>query len=172
MKELLTELRNKVLYLRNTDELSEKGELIAARLSAVGAVCVAGYFGINPPGFVAAVVALAFGLAAASFFPAIILGIFYKRMNKQGAVAGMIVGIVTMLLYMIKYKLGWFDEQLPSASEWWFGISPEGFGTVAMVINFVVSLVVCHFTSPPPEEVQEIVENIRIPSGAGEAHAH
>lgn len=153
-------------------DISEKGELIAARLSAVAAVCVAGYFGINPPGFVAAVVALAFGLAAASFFPAIILGIFYKRMNKEGAVAGMVVGITAMLLYMIKYKLGWFDATLPSSDEWWFGISPEGFGTIAMLLNFVVSLVVCHFTTPPPQEVQDIVENIRIPSGAGEATGH
>ena len=88
--------------------ISEKGELIAARLSAVVAVCVAGYFGINPPGFVAATVALAFGLAAASFFPAIILGIFYKRMNKEGAIAGMVVGILAMLFYMIKFKFGWF----------------------------------------------------------------
>ncbi|WP_024772654.1 sodium:solute symporter family protein [Aquimarina macrocephali] len=150
-------------------DISEKGELIAARLSAVAAVCVAGYFGINPPGFVAAVVALAFGLAAASFFPAIVLGIFYKRMNKEGAIAGMVVGILCMLLYMIKYKLGWFDETLPPSSEWWFGISPEGFGAVAMVINFVISLVISKFTSAPPKEVQEIVENIRIPSGAGEA---
>ncbi len=149
--------------------ISEKGELVAARLSAVGAVCVAGYFGINPPGFVAAVVALAFGLAAASFFPAIILGIFYKRMNKEGAIAGMVVGITAMLLYMMKYKLGWFDETLPDKSEWWFGISPEGFGTVAMVLNFVVSVVIMKFTPAPPENVQEIVENIRIPSGAGEA---
>ncbi len=153
-------------------KISDKGELVAARLSAVGAVCVAGYFGINPPGFVAAVVALAFGLAAASFFPAIILGIFYKRMNKEGAIAGMVVGIVSMLLYMIKYKLGWFDETLPDKSEWWFGISPEGFGTVAMLLNFVVSITIMKFTSPPPEEVQDIVEKIRIPSGAGEATGH
>ncbi len=150
-------------------DLSEKQELVAARLAAIGAVGVAAYFGINPPGFVAAVVALAFGLAAASFFPAIILGIFYKRMNKEGAVAGMVVGITTMLLYMVKYKLGWFDAEVPSKEEWWFGISPEGFGTIAMVLNFIVSLVVCHLTSPPPKDVQEIVENIRIPSGAGEA---
>ncbi|MCF7560948.1 cation acetate symporter [Sabulilitoribacter multivorans] len=152
--------------------ISEKGELIAARLSAVGAVCVAGYFGINPPGFVAAVVALAFGLAAASFFPAIILGIFYKRMNKEGAIAGMIVGITAMLLYMIKYKLGWFDEALPDKSEWWFGISPEGFGTVAMILNFIVSIFIMKFTPEPPEDVQEIVENIRIPSGAVSAIDH
>ncbi|WP_341216215.1 sodium:solute symporter family protein [uncultured Wocania sp.] len=149
--------------------ISEKGELVAARLSAVGAVCVAGYFGINPPGFVAAVVALAFGLAAASFFPAIILGIFYKRMNKEGAIAGMVVGITAMLLYMIKYKLGWFDDVFPDKSEWWFGISPEGFGTVAMILNFIVSIVIMKFTPEPPKDVQEIVENIRIPSGAGEA---
>ena len=150
-------------------KISEKNELVAARLSAVVAVCVAGYFGINPPGFVAATVALAFGLAAASFFPAIILGIFYKRMNKEGAIAGMIVGIVTMLYYMLKYKLGWFDEVLPSKSQWWFGISPEGFGSVAMLLNFIVSITIMKFTPAPPKEVQDIVERIRIPSGAGEA---
>ncbi|MDA1144989.1 MAG: cation acetate symporter [Bacteroidetes bacterium] len=144
--------------------ISDKGELLAARLSAVVAVCVAGYFGINPPGFVAAVVALAFGLAAASLFPAIILGIFYKRMNKEGAVSGMVVGILLMLFYMAKFKLGWLGDT-PPASEWWFGISPEGFGSVAMVLNFIVSLTVCRFTAAPPQEVQEIVENIRIPSG-------
>lgn len=152
--------------------ISEKGELVAARLSAVGAVCVAGYFGINPPGFVAAVVALAFGLAAASFFPAIILGIFYKRMNKEGVIAGMLVGITTMLLYMMKYKLGWFDNTLPDKSEWWFGISPEGFGTIAMILNFIVSIVVMQFTKAPPKDVQEIVETIRIPSEAPEASEH
>jgi len=144
--------------------ISDKGELLTARLSAVVAVCVAGYFGINPPGFVAAVVALAFGLAAASLFPAIILGIFYKRMNKEGAVSGMVVGILLMLFYMAKFKLGWLGDT-PTASEWWFGISPEGFGSVAMVVNFIVSLTVCRFTAAPPLEVQEIVENIRIPSG-------
>ncbi|OUR99081.1 cation acetate symporter [Flavobacteriales bacterium 33_180_T64] len=153
-------------------KITEKGELIAARLSAVAAVCVAGYFGINPPGFVAAVVALAFGLAAASFFPAIILGIFYKRMNKEGAIAGMIVGIVAMLLYMMKYKLGWFDDVLPDKSEWWLGISPEGFGSIAMLINFIVSIVVMKFTKEPPIEVQAIVEDIRIPSSGGSPVNH
>lgn len=152
-------------------ELSEKGELIAARLSAVGAVIVAGYFGINPPGFVAAVVALAFGLAAASFFPAIILGIFYKKMNSKGAIAGMIVGITLMLFYMMKYKMQLFGGGTPD--DWWFGISPEGFGTIAMLVNFVVSLTVNALTNDdPPQEVQDIVENIRIPSGAGEAASH
>ncbi len=142
--------------------ISEKGELIAARLSAVVAVCVAGYFGINPPGFVAAVVALAFGLAASSFFPAILLGIFYKRMNKEGAISGMIVGISLMLFYMAKYKLGWLGE-IPTSDEWWFGISSEGFGSVAMTVNFTVSIIVCKYTTPPPLKVQEIVDNIRIP---------
>ena len=149
--------------------ISEKGELVAARISAIGAVCVAGYFGINPPGFVAAVVALAFGLAAASFFPAIILGIFYKRMNKEGAIAGMVVGITTMLLYMMKFKLGWFDETLPEQSEWWFGISPEGFGTISMLLNFIVSITIMKFTKAPPQDVQKMVERIRIPSGVGRA---
>ena len=144
--------------------ISEKQELIAARLSAFAAVCVAGYFGINPPGFVAATVALAFGLAAASFFPAIILGIFYKKMNKEGAVSGMIAGTLLMLYYMIKYKLGWFDDELPSSDHWWFKISPEGFGTIAMFVNFTVSIIVMKFTSEPPDEIKRIVERIRIPS--------
>ncbi len=157
-------------------DLSEKGELWAARLSAAVAVVIAGYFGINPPGFVAAVVALAFGLAAASFFPAIILGIFYKKMNSKGAVSGMIVGLCLMLFYMLKFKFGIFDggkEAVPGLQEsWWFGISPEGFGTIAMIVNFIVAIVVNMFTPEPPVEVQEIVEHIRIPSGAGEASSH
>jgi cation/acetate symporter len=148
-------------------DISEKGELVAARLSAVVAVCVAGYFGINPPDFVAATVALAFGLAAASFFPAIILGIFTKKMNKEGAISGMIIGILMMLFYMLKFKFDWFGGG--TKEDWWFGISPEGFGTVAMIINFIVSIVISKFTPDPPEEVQEIVANIRIPSGAGDA---
>ena len=150
--------------------ITEKGELMAARLSATAAVAVAGYFGINPPGFVAAVVALAFGLAAASFFPAIILGIFHKRMNKEGAIAGMVVGMVTMIFYILKFKFGVFDGGKEAVSalkdSWWFGISPEGFGSIAMLINFVVSLVVMRFTPPPPKDVQELVESIRIPGGA------
>ena len=151
--------------------ISEKGELWAARGAATVAVVIAGYFGINPPGFVAAVVALAFGLAAASFFPAIVLGIFYKKMNKEGAIGGMIVGICLMLFYMAKFKLGWLGE-IPDKSEWWFGISPEGFGTVAMIVNFIVALTINKFTPAPPTQVQEIVENIRIPSGAGKAVEH
>jgi len=157
-------------------DISEKGELIAARVSAAVAVVIAGYFGINPPGFVAAVVALAFGLAAASFFPAIVLGIFDKRMNKEGAVAGMIIGLGLMLFYMLKFKFGMFDGGKSAVenlrSEWWFGISPEGFGTVAMIINFVVSIVVSRVTTPIPEGVKNMVEHIRIPSGAGDAIEH
>lgn len=154
-------------------DISDKGELMAARISIVFAIIVAGLFGIYPPGFVAAVVALAFGLAAASFFPAIILGIFDKRMNKEGAIAGMVLGIVLMLFYMIRFKTGLVGvmEPLPEA-DWWFGTSPEGFGTVAMLVNVVISLVVSRLTPAPPEEVQEMVESIRIPSGAGEAHHH
>ena len=143
-------------------DVSEKGELIAARISAFFAVLMAGYFGINPPGFVAAVVALAFGLAAASFFPAIVLGIFYKRMNKEGAISGMVIGLLLMLFYMTKFKFGWFGGG--TSEDWWFGISPEGFGTFAMLINFIISLVVCHLTKKPPNEIQELVEKIRIPS--------
>ena len=150
--------------------ISDKGELIAARLSAIVAVSIAGYFGINPPDFVAATVALAFGLAAASFFPAIILGIFLKRMNKEGAVAGMVAGMLLMLYYMMRFKFDWFGGG--TEKDWWLGISPEGFGTVAMLVNFSVSLAICFATPRPPEEIQELVENIRIPSGAGKAYVH
>ena len=156
--------------------ISEKGELWAARGAATVAVVIAGWFGINPPGFVAAVVALAFGLAAASFFPAIILGIFYKKMNKEGAVAGMVVGMLLMIYYILKFKFGVFDGGKEAVagleSQWWFGISPEGFGTIAMLANFAVSLIIKTFTPDPPQDVQDIVENIRIPSGAGEAIDH
>ncbi|MGC6402685.1 MAG: sodium:solute symporter family protein [Flavobacteriaceae bacterium] len=156
--------------------ISEKGELWSARAAATFAVVVAGYFGINPPGFVAAVVALAFGLAAASFFPAIILGIFYKKMNRQGAISGMIVGISLMLFYMLKFKFGVFDGGKEAVaglqSAWWWGISPEGFGSVAMIVNFMVALTVNYFYPDPPKEVQELVEDIRIPRGAGAAHTH
>ncbi len=142
--------------------MSEKSELWTARISASIAVVIAGYFGINPPGFVAAVVALAFGLAAASLFPAIVLGIFSKRINSIGAVSGMIVGILFMLFYMMKFKLGWLGA-IPSSDKWWFGISPEGFGAIAMILNFIVSISVSLLTSPPPKQIQEMVENIRVP---------
>ena len=143
-------------------DISESKELWIARISAIFAILIAGYFGINPPGFVAAVVALAFGLAASSLFPAIILGIFSKRINREGAISGMAVGISLMLYYMMKFKLGWLGE-IPPKSEWWFGISPEGFGSIAMMCNFLVSIVVSRFTSPPPKEVMEMVDRIRAP---------
>ena len=142
-------------------DISDKGELIAARIAATAAVCLAGYFGINPPGFVAATVALAFGLAASSFFPAILLGIFSKRINKEGAISGMLVGVTLMLFYMLKFKFGWFGGG--TKADWWFGISPEGFGTIAMLANFIVTIVVTSFTPKPSKEIQQLVTNIRKP---------
>lgn len=171
-----TAISHDLLKKQLMPDISERGELLAARFSAFIAVSVAGYFGINPPDYVAAVVALAFGLAAASFFPAIILGIFMKKMNKEGAIAGMITGLAVMCYYILKFKFGVFDGGKDAVAgltkDWWFGISPEGFGTVAMLINLAVSLIVMKFTPETPEDVQELVEDIRIPSGAGEAHAH
>jgi cation/acetate symporter len=171
-----TSVSHDLLKMQFKPDMTDKQELLSARIAAAVAVCVAGYFGINPPGFVAAVVALAFGLAAASFFPAIILGIFSKRMNKEGAIAGMIVGISLMTFYMLKFKFGLFDGGKEAVAglqdQLWFGISPEGFGTIAMLVNFAVSIIVSRFTPAPPADVQQIVEDIRIPSGAGEAHDH
>jgi len=167
-----TAISRDLIKMQIKPDISEKKELLWARIGAVFAVLVAGYFGIDPPGFVAATVALAFGLAAASFFPAIVLGIFDKRMNREGAIAGMIVGITLMFGYMAVFKLGWFVAEIPPASSWWFGISPEGFGTVACAVNLVVSLVVSRLTPAPPIEVQDIVEDIRIPRGADAAQVH
>jgi cation/acetate symporter len=142
-------------------DITERGELIAARLSAAGAVVVAGYLGINPPGFVTEVVAFAFGLAAASFFPAIILGIFSKRMNREGAVLGMICGISLTAAYIVYFKF--VNPTANSSEHWWFGISPEGIGTVGMLTNFVVALTVSRFTPPPPAEIADLVDMIRVP---------
>ena len=150
-------VRRKILK----EDISEKGELIAARISAFFAVLLAGYFGINPPDFVAATVALAFGLAAASFFPAIVLGIFYKRMNKEGAISGMIIGISSMLYYMLKFKFGWFGGG--NQEDWFMGVSPEGFGTIAMMLNFFVSILVSSLTKEPPNQIKKLVENLRTP---------
>ena len=152
------DLIKKILY----PSISQKNELIIARLSATFAVLVAGYFAYNPPDFVAAVVALAFGLAAASIFPAIILGIFFRRVNKEGAISGMLVGISVMLFYMMKFKLGWLGD-IPPKSEWWFGISPEGFGSVAMLCNFVTSIIVSMVFKKPPKHVAELIDSIRYP---------
>lgn len=149
--------------------ISEKKELLAARIAAGLAVVIAGLFGIYPPGFVAQVVAFAFGLAAASFFPAIVMGIFYKRMNKEGAIAGMVVGLTFTFAYIIYYK---FINPTATANDWWFGISPEGIGTLGMIFNFIVAFVVSRMTAPPPEHIQHLVEDIRVPRGAGAAVDH
>jgi len=149
--------------------ISEKKELLAARIAAGLAVVIAGLFGIYPPGFVAQVVAFAFGLAAASFFPAIVMGIFYKRMNKEGAIAGMIVGLTFTFAYIIYFK---FINPTATANDWWFGISPEGIGTLGMIFNFAVAFVVSRMTAPPPEHIQHLVEDIRVPRGAGAAVDH
>ena len=142
-------------------DISDRQELLFARIAAAFAIGVAGLFGIYPPGFVAEVVAFAFGLAAASFFPVILLGIFMKRMNKEAAIAGMVTGLVFTFGYIVYFK---FISPVDNhAQHWWFGISPEGIGTLGMLLNFAVSLVVCRFTSPPPEHVQAMVEDIRVP---------
>ena len=141
-------------------DMSERQELFCARLAAGFAVIIAGYFGIRPPGFVAQVVAFAFGLAASSFFPVIILGIFSKRTSKEGAIAGMLAGILFTGGYIIYFK---FINPSAGQDQWLFGISPEGIGTVGMVLNFAVTLVVTSFTPPPPLAVQQLVEDIRLP---------
>ena len=149
-------------YLR--PNISEKGELFAARVAIAVAVVAAGLAGLNPPGFVAQVVALAFGLAASSFFPAIILGIFDKRMNREGAVLGMITGILFTATYIIYFKPQLGGSGLPE--DYWFGISPEGIGTLGMLFNFIIAILVSRFTAPPPKEVQELTERIRTPRGS------
>jgi cation/acetate symporter len=151
-------------------DISERGELWAARLAAAASVLVAGYFGINPPGYVAAVVALAFGLAASSFFPVIVMGIFYKRLNKEGAIAGMLTGLIFTLAYIVYFKF--ISPESNTAENWWMGISPEGIGTLGMILNAFVAIVISLFTAPPPQDVQEMVESIRYPKGAGEAQIH
>ena len=142
-------------------DMSDTRELLVARVSAGGAVIVAGYFGINPPDYVAATVAFAFGLAAASFFPALVLGVFNKRVTREGAIAGMVLGIAFTATYIIWFKI----LGAGSREDWWFGISPEGIGTVGMLLNFAVTLTVSRFTPAPPPEVQALVEEIRLPSG-------
>lgn len=152
-------------------DISDKGELVAARVSAIVAIAVAGYLGINPPGFVAQVVALAFGLAAASLFPAILMGIFVKRMNREGAIAGMVSGLAFTVAYIAYFKSSWFGAT-NTAEHWLFGISPEGIGSIGMLINFAVAFSVASRTASPPDEVQDLVDDIRVPTGAGVAHEH
>jgi cation/acetate symporter len=148
--------------------ITEKQELIAARISAGVAVLIAGYFGMNPPGFVAQVVAFAFGLAASSFFPVIILGIFSKRTTREGAILGMVAGITFTAAYIVFFNF--VRPDLNHAEHWWLGISPEGIGTVGMLVNAAITLTVSRFTPAPPPQVQVLVELIRVPRGAGEAH--
>ena len=148
--------------------LSERAELATARIAAAVAVGVAGYLGINPPGFVAEVVAFAFGLAAASLFPAIMMGIFSLRMNREGAIAGMIAGLGFTLAYLIWFKF--MAPELNTAEHWWFGISPEGIGAVGALLNFTVAFVVCRFTPAPPTDVQSLVQSIRIPRASTGPH--
>jgi len=151
-------------------DITDRQELFFARISAALAILIAGYFGIYPPGFVAQVVAFAFGLAAASFFPVILMGIFSKRMNKEGAISGMITGLVFTASYIIYFKF--INPSANSAENWWFGISPEGIGTLGMLFNFIVSNLVSQITAPPPKEIQSLVDKIRVPRGAGASYHH
>jgi cation/acetate symporter len=148
--------------------ITERGELIAARVAAGAAVIVAGYLGVNPPGYVAQVVAFAFGLAASSFFPVIILGVFSRRTTREGAVLGMIVGIALTASYIVYFAL--LHPEINDAEHWWMGISPQGIGTVGMALNFAVTWTVSRFTPEPPAQIQVLVDLIRVPRGAGEAH--
>ncbi|EAR11360.1 sodium:solute symporter family protein [Reinekea blandensis] len=165
-----TSISHDLLKRNLMPNITDKQELLFARIAAAVAVVLAGYLGINPPGFVAQVVAFAFGLAASSFFPAIILGIFHKRMNKEGALSGMVVGITFTAAYIIYFKF--INPAANVADNWWFGISPEGIGTLGMILNFVVAFAVHKVTGDAPENVQDVVESIRYPKGAGEATAH
>jgi cation/acetate symporter len=156
--------------------ISEKNELLASRLSMVGAIGLAGYLGFNPPGFAAGTVAIAFGLAASSIFPALMMGIFNKKVNRAGAIWGMIAGIGITLLYVFQHKGIFFIPGTAFLGEmepnWFFGISPNAFGAVGALINFAVAIVVSKVTSAPPEHIQHLVEDIRVPKGAGGAADH
>jgi len=157
-------------------KISEKNEMLAARLSMTAAILLATYLGLNPPGFAAQVVALAFGLAAASLFPALMMGIFSKRVNSAGAVAGMLVGVVSTAVYIFLY-LGWFfipgtNSLANTPDHWWMGISPQAFGAVGAILNFIVAYAVSLATQAPPQEIQDLVESVRTPKGAGAALDH
>ncbi|MGD8174565.1 sodium:solute symporter family protein [Marinimicrobium sp. ARAG 43.8] len=168
-----TSISHDLLKRNLMPRISEKHELLAARLAAAGAIGLAGYLGVNPPGFVAEVVAFAFGLAAASFFPAIIMGIFFKPMNKWGAVSGMLTGLVFTASYILIFKGVFFAPLLPNTPEYWLlGISPEGIGFVGMLLNLAVALTVRYFTPDAPPHVQDMVESIRFPQGAGNPSGH
>ena len=146
------------------------GSCCSRASSAAVAIVIAGYFGIYPFGFVAQVVAFAFGLAAASLFPAILLGIFDKRMNNTGAIAGMVIGLLFTLYYIAYFKF--IAPELNTAEHWWLGISPEGIGMIGAMVNFAVALVVSRLTTPVPANVLDLVEHIRIPKGVEKPHTH
>jgi cation/acetate symporter len=152
----------KSTFARN---ISEKQELMAGRIAAGVAISIAGYLGLHPPAFVAQVVAFAFGLAASSLFPVILMGIFYKRMNKWGAISGMLTGLGFTLGYIIYFK-GVFMEPFAAniPENWILGISPEGAGVIGMTLNFIVAIIVARNTAPPPEHIQQLVEDIRVPN--------
>ena len=159
--------------------ISERAELNASRLSMIAAIIVAGYLGLNPPGFAAGTVAIAFGLAASSIFPVLMMGIFNKKMNSAGAIAGMLSGITVTLLYVFQHKGIFFipgteflAPELGMGPDWFFGISPNAFGAVGAVVNFAVAFAVAKVTAPPPEHIQHLVEDVRIPRGSGEATSH
>ncbi len=157
-------------------EITEKQELLASRIAMAGAILLAGYLGFNPPDFAAGTVALAFGLAASSIFPALMMGIFYKRMNKEGAIAGMLAGLGVTLLYVFQHKGIMFIESTAFLGDmppnWFFGIEPNAFGAVGAMVNFTVALIVSRLTAAPPEHIQHLVEHIRVPAGAGAASGH
>ncbi|MBV7315526.1 sodium:solute symporter family protein [Shewanella sp. NIFS-20-20] len=165
-----TSVSHDLLKKNLAPNISDKQELLYARLAAAVGIIIAGYFGINPPGFVAAVVALAFGLAASSLFPAIIMGIFSKTMNKEGAIAGMVSGLLFTSAYIGYFKF--MNPEINNADHWFMGISPEGIGIIGMLVNFAVALVVMKMTAKIPDEIGEMVESIRFPKGAGEAQDH
>jgi cation/acetate symporter len=156
--------------------ISEKGELLASRIAMAGAIAAAGYLGLNPPGFAAGTVAIAFGLAASSIFPALMMGIFNKNVNRSGAIWGMISGIGITLLYVFQHKGIFFIPGTAFLGDlspnWFLGISPNAFGAVGALVNFVVAIMVSKMTSPPPEHIQHLVEDIRVPKGAGAATDH
>ena len=157
-------------------DITEKKELLASRISMAGAIVLAGYLGLNPPGFAAQVVALAFGIAAASIFPALMMGIFNKNMNREGAIVGMLVGLISTLIYIFWFK-GWFfipgtEMAANTVDNWFMGISPEAFGAVGAGLNFLSAYIVSKVTKAPPEHIQHLVEDIRVPKGAGTASAH
>ena len=164
-----TSISHDLLKQNLMPNITDKQELLAARMAAGVAIVIAGLFGVYPPAFVAQVVAFAFGLAAASFFPAILMGIFYKRMNREGAISGMVSGLAFTFSYIVYFKF--INPAASTPDNWWFGISPEGIGTLGMLLNFGVAMVICHLTAAPPQHIQDLVEDIRVPRGTASTNA-